>query len=114
MPQLPHKIKITRVGLKVGTQNEDTGALTTATGDPKKIFEGKGFFLDEGVALERNTAGVPTLQADGQVVLPKKTVGKYDIQEGDVVLITYPDGDTKDATVLKAVRFTDILYVKRA
>ena len=115
MPVFSHRVLITTAGAVPGVQDDDTGAYTPdAGGGTATVYDGKGLYLDGGVAVEKDTAGIPTLMADGQVVLPKKAVGKFNVSEGQHVRVTYPDGDTVDATVLRAQRFTDIVFVERA
>lgn len=118
MPALRHKVLITSAAgsAEPGTQDDDTGAFVEhPTSEPDVVYDGRGFFLDQGVAVERDLAGLPTLMADGQVVLSKKAVGKFGIKENMIVKVTYPDnGDEVDMVILKAVRFTDIIYVNRA
>lgn len=111
----PHKVRITRAtgGTTLPAQDEDTGTVAAPSGGALDVYDGKGNFLDEGQVVEWSN-GVPVLQADGMVVLPKRTVEKTGVQEGDAVLVTYGNGDERDMSVMRAVRFTDILYVRRA
>jgi hypothetical protein len=115
MPALRHDVLVTVPGEDSGAQDNDTGAFVE---DPAKgptvIYDGKGFFLDQGVVVERDTAGMPSLRADGQVVVKKGSVAKFGIKDGMLVKVTYPNGDEVDASILKTVRFADILYVMRA
>jgi hypothetical protein len=113
MPVFNHSITITRGGVLPGEQDEDTGSYVPDDDDPAAVWSGKGFFLDEGVEIAW-TAGVPTITADGQVFLPRKTVAKAGVRDGDHVKVEYPNGDTKHMDIRKAVRATDILYVIRA
>lgn len=114
MPVYAQQVKVTGAGAVAGTQDDDTGAFTPDVGDPATLYNGKGLYLDGGVAVEKDVTGIPTLMADGQVILPKKTVGKYNLAQGQHVRIQYRDGDVVHAEVLRAQRFTDILFVTRA
>jgi hypothetical protein len=115
MPALRHRILITVSGENSGTQDEDTGGYTDSpTTDDNVIYDGKGFFLDQGVVVERDTAGLSALRADGQIVLTKGAVAKFGIKEEQLVKVTYPNQDEVDASILRVVRFSDIIYVVRA
>lgn len=121
MASLRHKIVITDPNSvsnpPSGVQDDDTGAFVpdeTGAGDPAVVYDGRGLFLDQGVTVERTEAGLPSVRADGQVVLPKKTVANAGIKEGMLVKITYENLDEVDASILKVVRLTDIVYVVRA
>lgn len=115
MPALPHKVTITAAGEVAGVQDDDTGSFEPDASDPNTVYDGRGNFLDQGAVVEREAgSGIPTLQSDGQIVLPKKSVGKFGIKDGMAVTVTYKNGDTVDMSILRAVRFTDILYVVRA
>lgn len=100
-----------------GQQDDDTGAFdpdATGAGDPEYIYDGDGLFIDQGVTVERTDSGLPTIRADGQVVLPKGTVADTGIKEDMLIKITYENEDEIDASILKVVRLTDIVYVVRA
>jgi len=117
MPALKHRVLITdpTTSSPPGEQDDDTGAFVD---DPSSssnvIYDGRGLFLDQGVTVERTDSGLPTVRADGQIILSKKSVGKFGIKEDMLVKITYPNGDEVDMSILKAVRFSDIVYVIRA
>lgn len=114
MPALPHKVTITGAAETAGAQDDDTGAFAPDASDPNTVYEGRGNFLDGGAVVERDRSGIPTLHSDGQIVLPRKSVGKYGIKDGMAVTVEYKNGDVVDMSILKAIRFTDILYVMRA
>lgn len=117
MPALKHKVLITdpSSASPPGEQDDDTGAFEdNPAGAANVIYDGRGLFLDQGVTVERTDSGLPTVRADGQIVLRKKSVGKFGIKDGMLVKVTYPNGDEVDMSVLKAVRFSDIVYVIRA
>lgn len=121
MASLKHSILITDPNSAEnppsGEQDEDTGAFDSdvpGVGDPAVIYDGDGLFLDQGVTVERTESGLPSVRADGQIVLPKDTVADTGIKEEMLVKITYENGDEVDASILKVVRLTDIVYVIRA
>lgn len=121
MASLRHNIKIWDPNAvsnpPSGQQDDDTGAFVqdnTGVGDPDYVYDGDGLFIDQGVTVERTDSGLPTIRADGQVVLPKGTVADTGIKEDMLIQITYENNDVVDASILKVVRLTDIVYVVRA
>lgn len=121
MASLKHKIQITDPNAAgnppSGEQDDDTGAFVpdvTGAGDPAVVYDGDGLFIDQGVTVERTESGLPSVRADGQIVLPRGTVADTGIKEEMLVKITYENDDEIDASILKVVRLTDIVYVVRA
>lgn len=122
MPALTHRVvisdpNVTATNVPSGEQDDDTGAFSpepSGAGDPKIVYDGSGRFLDQGVVVERDTAGLPTVRADGQVVLEKGAVADFGIKDDMLVTVEYENGETVDMSILRAIRFTDIIYVIRA
>jgi hypothetical protein len=101
-------------GTESGVTNDD-GTFTPAEDLGEERWSGRGMLLDEGP--EQVVAGGGTrveYDADAVLWLPKGTVARAEIVDGDAVAFTYDNGDEVSASVKKAVRFKDCLYLRRA
>jgi hypothetical protein len=107
-------VRVFRPTSTTGTTDPDTGVFTPGGGDATPFYEGRGMLLDEGQTTDFTLMGTPEMTADAQMFLPRGTVLREGIQDADTLTAEYGDGTTIDAVVVKAVRFKDCLYLKRA
>lgn len=95
----PHRLSITREG--TGSQDPDTGAWTPGTA--VMIYDGPADVQDGGETIQRDSDGRPTAVSDATAYLEdERAVGS--IYVGDRAVVTWEDGTTADARVLKVVR----------
>lgn len=123
MPQFRQRITVTRPGTTAGGGTDpETGEYTPPAPDQATaLYDGPGIFLDQGVAIAfQPGTQIPTETADARVYLPKGTIARLGaagtaIEPGDTVVVEFPEGDPpRDASVIRAVRFIDCLYLRRA
>lgn len=105
---------IAEKGTQVGVTNPD-GTFTPSddVSDPRWI--GRGMLLDEGPMVQVEAGGWQTqYDADARMFVPRGTIARFAIVEGDVLSFAYDNGDVIGAEVKKAVRYKDCLYLRRA
>lgn len=80
--------------------------------DTAVIYEGPGDFQDKGEAIETDSAGQPTLIADG-VFYPKNERIVADIEPLDRLEVTYKDGTKESGEVLRVRRLDGAVFIRR-
>lgn len=105
---------ITEKGTTSGVTNDD-GTYTPDPGTGVERWSGRGMLLDEGPMVQVQAGGWQTeYDADAEMYVPRGTIARSTIVEGDTLAFTYDNGDTVNAEVKKVVRFKDCLYLRRA
>lgn len=103
---------ITQKGTTSGTQNDD-GTFTPDPGSGVERWSGRAMLLDEGPMVQVTGGWQLEYDADAEMFVPRGTVGRAEIVEGDVITFTYDDGDVVSGEIKKAIRFKDCLYLRR-
>lgn len=91
------------------------GTVTPTDDVAEAKWSGRGMLLDEGPMVQVQAGGWQMqYDANAEMFVPRGTVGRYGIVDGDVLTFTYDNGDVIAAEVKKAIRFKDCLYLRRA
>jgi hypothetical protein len=111
----PERVVIERGGATGGAQDAETGVWTSAGRGSSTIYDGQCDAQDKGKVLARDQQGNPTVTVDISLFLPGRgAVSRYGIQQDDVATITWVDGTTTVAQVVRADRLDDSVYLRRA
>lgn len=103
----PHRLRVTRAS--GGAQDPDTGAWTPEAATV--LYDGAADVQDEGEAMVRDADGRPLSTSDGVAYLASESaIGT--MRPGDACLVTWPDGTTSDAEVLRVVRLDGKLHLR--
>lgn len=104
----PHRLRCERPG-EGGDQDPDTGAWTPVP--PSVVYDGAADVQDEGETIRRDAEGRPVQVSEAVAFLEDESkIGE--IRPRDVAHITWEDGATADAEVLKAVRLDGKLHLR--
>lgn len=124
MPQFQHTITVTRPSAGGGGATDPTtGEYTPPAPDgTTTLYAGPGLYLDEGVAVGYQPGTQIPVEDTGnaRAYLPRGTVGRLEangagVEANDTVTIEFSDGaPAVDASVVRAVRYKDVLYLRRA
>lgn len=99
-----------------GTQDPTTGVFTPAETpdlpDYFVIYDGKADVQDKPIVMVRDQVGQPVETADGVIYLKDETKTKH-IKPDDIVVVTYADGEVRDAEVTQVRRVDGAIFVVR-
>lgn len=105
----PHRWVCTRPDpTDPGTQDPDTGAWTPGSGTT--VYDGEADCQDEGETLRRDQDGRP-LQSSEAVLYLEDESKVADHRPGDTGTVTWEDGTTSDAEVVRVVRLDGKLHL---
>lgn len=103
----PHRFRVATTA--VGVQDDDTGAYTP--GSETVLYDGFADVQDEGETMRRDADGRPLTMSEGVIYLEDEAAVAT-LSPGLPGVVTWEDGSTSDAEILRAVRLDGKLHVR--
>lgn len=108
----PHRLTITDPATPQGTQDAATGAWTPDAGATAAVlYDGAADVQDVGAVIERDADGKPTLRSDATAFLADERALAA-IPSGAPATVTWDDGTTAEATVVRVRRLDGSLALQ--
>lgn len=103
----PHRFRVSERA--AGTQNPDTGQHTP--GAETVLYDGPADVQDGGKALRRDNDGRAVETSDAVVFLADPSAAAQ-LRPGLAGVVTWEDGKTSDAEILRSVRLDGTLFLR--